>query len=453
LKLSQYNVVAPSGNGEVVYNGVSGACVEIEEREFDHLRAFLAGDGVEPPDDLLERLVRARILIADDCDELDLLRRRYDATRHQRDRFALTIVTSLGCNFDCPYCFEAKHPSLLRPGVEEAILALVDEKLRTSSELFVKWFGGEPLVGKRSVLALSAAFIARCDEAGAAYKASMTTNGYLLDEPTCRELAALRVREVEVSLDGPPEVHDVRRPLANGDGTFVRILENLHHAVDHFDVRVRVNVDHDNAAQVEDLLEILAAEGLGGRLRVYLGQVVAVDDGVPAPSARYGPGPFLTNREFAALRVEFAERATALGFAGPTLPRPLGAPCTAVRANELIVGSRGELYKCVFSVGNPGETTGSIFDVHDPNGRLRKWLSYDPFADAECRGCIALPVCMGGCAHHAMDAKLYSNRCDSFRWTYREQVQAYAARRAAVTPLDHAEDIENANIRSASILA
>jgi uncharacterized protein len=427
VKLSRYNVVARSESGEVVYNGVSGAVVAIAETEFDHLRGFLAGDGVEPPHGLLERLVRGRMLIADDCDELDLLRRRYEATRHQSDRFALTIVTSLGCNFDCPYCFEAKHPSLLKPGVEEAILAVVDEKLLVSSELAVTWFGGEPLVGKRSMFALSDAFIARCDAAGAAYEASMTTNGYLLDASTCVELAGRRVREVDVSLDGPPEVHDRRRPLANGGATFARILENLHHAVDHFDVRVRVNVDHDNAEHLDELLRILAAEGLGGRLTVYLGQVVAVDDGVPAPSARYGPGPCLTNREFAALRVEFATLATTLGFATHTLPRPVGTPCTAVRANELIVGSRGELYKCPLSIGNPGEVTGSILDVHDPNGRLRKWLSYDPFADAECRECVALPVCMGGCAHHAMDAKLYSNRCDSFRWTYQEQVAAYAA--------------------------
>jgi uncharacterized protein len=93
-----------------------------------------------------------------------------------------------------------------------------------------------------------------------------------------------------------------------------------------------------------------------------------------------------------------------------------------VRANELVVGSKGELYKCWDSVGNDREVIGHIRDYRNTNGRLAKWLRYDPFADAECRSCIALPVCMGGCAHHAMDLLQRENRCGTFRTTYREQV-------------------------------
>lgn len=59
------------------------------------------------------------------------------------------------------------------------------------------------------------------------------------------------------------------------------------------------------------------------------------------------------------------------------------------------------------------------------NDRLPKWLGYDPFADTECRNCIALPVCMGGCAHHAMDPRQRANRCGTFRHTHREQVLAF----------------------------
>src|SRR5947208_9489530 len=57
-----------------------------------------------------ERMAHGRMLVADNTDEIDLLAQRYEFTRHDPTRFALTIVTSLGCNFDCPYCFEAKHP-------------------------------------------------------------------------------------------------------------------------------------------------------------------------------------------------------------------------------------------------------------------------------------------------------------------------------------------------------
>jgi len=76
-------------------------------------------------------------------------------------------------------------------------------------------------------------------------------------------------------------------------------------------------------------------------------------------------------------------------------------------------------------VGNQLETIGHIRDYQNPNGRLQKWLKYNPFADVDCRSCIALPVCMGGCAQHAMDPLRYENRCGTFRHTYHEQVLAF----------------------------
>ncbi len=93
--------------------------------------------------------------------------------------------------------------------------------------------------------------------------------------------------------------------------------------------------------------------------------------------------------------------------------------------NELVIGSHGELYKCWNSVGNSREVIGHIRDHKNLNGRLAKWLAYDPFSNDECRSCIALPVCMGGCAHHAFDKLQHENRCGTFCHTYREQVREY----------------------------
>lgn len=219
-------------------------------------------------------------------------------------------------------------------------------------------------------------------------------------------------------------MHDRTRPLASGKGSFWRIVRNLHHAVNYLDIAIRMNVDRENIGRAEELLQILKAEGLAGKLTVYPGQIVGVNDGVPSPSATYKPC-CMTNKEFAHAELEFEALATRYGFATRRLPSPSGAPCTAVRENELVVGSKGELYKCWDSVGNHLEVIGNIRDYQNPKGRLQKWLKYDPFADAECRNCKALPVCMGGRAHHAMNPLLYENRCGTFRHTNQQQVLAY----------------------------
>ena len=252
----------------------------------------------------------------------------------------------------------------------------------------------------------------RCDAGGVTYDADIITNGYLLDADTCAELAARKVTLAQVGLDGPPDVHDRMRPLVNGKGTFSTILRNLHHAVEHFAVSLRVNIDMGNFDRVEELFRLLAAEGFGGKLGVYAGQIVGVKDNPLAPAAGYC-GCF-SNREFAQASQSFMRLAAQYGLAAPFLPSPTSAPCTAVRMNELVVGSHGELYKCWNSVGNPGEVIGHIRDHKNLNSRLAKWLADDPFSNDECRSCIALPVCMGGCAHHAFDKLQYEIAAAAF---------------------------------------
>jgi uncharacterized protein len=56
---------------------------------------------------------------------------------------------------------------------------------------------------------------------------------------------------------------------------------------------------------------------------------------------------------------------------------------------------------------------------------MQKWLKYDPFNNDECCNCIALPVCMGGCAHHALDKIQHENRCGTFRHNYKDKILAF----------------------------
>lgn len=427
MKQSRYNVWADAGDARYVYNGITGTMVRVAAADADAVERFVAGDsGSGAPAKALEELTRARMLVKDDTDELETLKVRYQLTRYDPHHLGLTMVTSLGCNFDCPYCFEAKHPSIMSAEVEAAVLRLVDDSLPNLEDLHVTWFGGEPLVGKKPLLSLSDAFIERCDAHGVEYSADIITNGWHLDDQTCRELAERRVTEAQVTIDGPPDIHDRMRPLAGGKPTFWRIVKNLHNAVRYLNVVVRVNVDTGNMGRVEELLRILDAEGLAGRIGVYIGQLIDASAHADAPSATYTTACF-SKPEFAKVEREFAALAHRYGFGPETsLPSPSGTPCTAVRANEIVVGSEGELYKCWEEVGEHGRAIGNIRDYADSNGRLRKWLAYDPFANQECRSCIALPVCMGGCAHHAMNLLQYENRCGTFRHTYKEQVLAAA---------------------------
>jgi uncharacterized protein len=429
VKESRYNVWVASDTDHYVFNGSTGALMRMTAEERATVRALVGEAAPEPPirQDFMADLQKARVVVPDSADELAALRSRYSAAAAATDHLGLTLVTSLGCNFDCPYCFEAKHPSLMDDEVEQAILRLLRDRAPGLRTMSVCWFGGEPLVGREPLFRLSRQFLEVCEEQDIRYLARIVTNGWLLDEATARQLRDHGVRLAQITLDGPPDVHDRMRPTRGGRGTFARILRNLHTAVDVLDVVIRINVDTQNLGRVEELLAILQSEGLSGRLSVSLGQLVGIDDDPDAPSASYRP-TCLSNREFAKARLWLEQVKGAYGFAsGASLPAPRSIPCTAVAGGDLVIGSTGEMYKCYEHVGYDGEVIGNVRDYLQTNSRVRKWLSYEPFGNPECRSCIALPVCMGGCAHHAMDRKLYANRCGDFRHTYREQVERCVA--------------------------
>jgi uncharacterized protein len=431
---SRYNVVVARDERVWVYNGLSGTIVSLSADEWDATHEFLAGSERLPGLELLRDLTLGRMLVMSDLDELALLERRFRKRTGDRTSFALTIVTSLGCNFDCPYCFQVKPRAVLDDETVGLLLDVLEEQVATIRQFGVTWFGGEPLLATERIFELSDAFIERCDAAGVAYSAGIVTNGYLLTPDVARRLHAARVESAQITLDGPAETHDLMRPLRSGKGTFEVVLDNVVACADLLPISIRVNLDTANAGQYERLLDQLVDRGLAGRISVHPGQLVAYDDGIGAPSETYRPRCF-TLPQFADVEREFLAAARARGLAPTQLPQPVATPCTATNVNELVVGANGELYKCWDSVGNEHEVIGHLRSWHDQNDRALKWLRYDPFTDEGCRSCIALPTCMGGCAHNEMtdpgDAK-----CSTFRLTHRRQVEEYveAAEATGVEP-------------------
>jgi uncharacterized protein len=436
VRQSHYNVVLGRDDRVWVHNGLSGRVVSLATDEWREVGRFLDGASSRASTETLRDLTVARMLVNDDLDEVALLEKRYRAGVGDRTSFALTIVTSLGCNFDCPYCFQVKPKAILDDETVGLLVEVLDEQLATIERFHVTWFGGEPLLATDRIYSLSEAFLQRCEAAGVAYSASIVTNGYLLTPDVARRLRECRVESAQITLDGPAETHDLMRPLRSGRGTFDVILDNVVACADILPISIRVNLDAHNVAAYEQLLDTLVDRGLSGRVNVNPGQIVAYDEGIGAPSETYRARCF-TLPEFADVEREFLAAAHQRGLAEPHLPGPISTPCTAVRENELVVGANGELYKCWDSVGNQQEVVGHLRSWHDPNDRVLKWLHYDPFSDEDCRSCIALPTCMGGCAHHQMtnpgDAK-----CSTFRLTHRRQVEEYAVATEAAGTLSGA---------------
>ncbi|CAM5659792.1 GTP 3',8-cyclase [Streptomyces californicus] len=189
-------------------------------------------------------------------------------------RYSLTVVTATDCNLGCPYCFQNTAPAepgrfdppripraVLDDATIEKIAAFTGPRMRSAGtdRLFVLLFGGEPLLNPAACRAL----LSRLGRL-APVTASMVSNGVLLTPTAAKSLSALGLRSVQVTLDGPRDLHDGLRTTRAGRGTFERIIANLAAAQETTDLRFTLRIN-TTAAVLPRLADL--ADQLPGRRR------------------------------------------------------------------------------------------------------------------------------------------------------------------------------------------
>jgi uncharacterized protein len=95
-------------------------------------------------------------LIKREVNELELLKQNYFLSRISGKNLQLTIAPTLNCNFACPYCYHETNQNQIDKKTEKSIIHLVSKKLLDNGNLYVTWFGGEPLLRWEQIKKLSA---------------------------------------------------------------------------------------------------------------------------------------------------------------------------------------------------------------------------------------------------------------------------------------------------------
>lgn len=143
----------------------------------------------------------------------------------------LIIDLTNQCNMRCRYCTFSGHYKYQRNHSGRKInrktaLKAVDYFIENSDKKeipFVTFYGGEPLL--RFKLFKEIVDYVKSHEKK--FHFSLTTNGTLLDnEEICLFLIENDV-SINISLDGPEYIHDKNRKMADGAGSYHRILRNL----------------------------------------------------------------------------------------------------------------------------------------------------------------------------------------------------------------------------------
>ncbi len=177
------------------------------------------------------------------------------------------FITSLYCNLDCPYCFQKEHADscgfLTKRQVdlglaaigkaEEAVVALSGGK-PTLPKISIT--GGEPMLPNKTNRETLDYLVERLNELGWPY--NITTNGTELANYVNRHDSSPRCRNVQVTLDGPPEIHDSRRHFRGGAPSFAQIINGVDLGLKAgLKITLRVNLDMSNVDGLPKLAAIV----------------------------------------------------------------------------------------------------------------------------------------------------------------------------------------------------
>ena len=422
--LSRYNLSAKDSETDntVIANLFKGTCAAYSPIEIYLLSVV---DQLDEDHPFIERFAR-RGLIAN-YDEREVLEAKYRTEYNKPgDVVWFTICTTMACNFDCPYCFEERRQGKMSAEVQDDVVALAGRMLDASfaKELVVTWYGGEPLLAPDVIESLSERFMELTKERGASYSANIVTNGYLLTPENVDMLVRCGVSFAQVTIDGIGATHDATRRLAGGKGTYERIIENISRPGLPITIQVRVNVHEGNIAQVDEL---------GAAMRK-----VALESG---NKVRFYPKPVLSSEvaddrgQQVGILHDMHELDLSLRDDVPHIRVGEDHGCAALTLWSLLIDERGGLHKCagltaadsryVYATAHDWDPAKPFGTASNP-GVLASYLNCaDPVPDDECRECVWLPVCGGGCPHYRLQG---NRKCLPYRDDPERYVLAQYAR-------------------------
>ncbi len=406
MKASKYNMFWTLEDGtKIAFNSMTCALAEIDDNfmeVLDNIENINMDELNDEKKKLVEDMLMGNFIIKDSFDELKVIKYRHFAGKFNSDALGLTIAPTLACNFACPYCYENPKKGMMSQEVQDAILEFVTEAAKRRKDISITWYGGEPLLAKDIIFDLSEKMIKVCEENGAKYGSYIVTNGYLITDEIIEKMKAAKIGGAQITIDGPPHIHNKRRILKGSDEpTFDIIMNNVKKLMDNGirNIGIRINVDKTNIEYLEELLDLLVANGLKDT-SIGLGHVNAYTEACTSIAEAC-----MNTEEYAMKNVKYQEILHNKGFHAQGYPYYPGIKanyCCADSTSAFVLDHEGYMYKCWNDVGTVDKAVGQVTKIkeapeEDMYMRNVNYIFWSPFDHQECIDCNLLPVCMGGC--------------------------------------------------------
>ncbi|MBF0586270.1 SPASM domain-containing protein [Prosthecochloris sp. N3] len=393
---SEYNTLFHAEPyGHFLYNPMSNCLIELDQAHVELVEQCRSGgswNDNEGDSAFVELLHEQHMLVHPGENDKLLMREQYrrNCNSYGHRDIAMTICPTFACNFHCDYCFERTqgNTTVMSDQTIDQLVAFIDQRACRRS-VRIDWYGGEPLLAFERIERITSELGKR---GIGIEEAQLITNGYLLTPAIIDRLNALNIQVVQITLDGPRHIHDTRRTLQNGHGSFDRILDNIDRLMNSSyegQCMLRVNIDKRNMAAYPELYRMLQERYSGKNVTVYGSRVKAVDMNYQ-----------LSMKEWVdfCLRLYWEEGISTKFMFYPKMHSK--GLCIAHYRNAFVAGPQGELYKCWEDVGCSDKEIGNV-NNSDPLSNEELSMLYmrgtDHYGQKECLACRFLPICANSC--------------------------------------------------------
>lgn len=419
MKISKYNFFYSFEKDDrqvIAYNARTNALALLDKKKYDKFDQFRKNNIEIEDKQLIDDLKKGSFIIDDNIDELSLIKHTIFRNRYATRQLGLILAPTMNCNFDCVYCYEKENRRSLPMSeeVQEKILEIISSNLPYVQLVDLTWYGGEPLLAIDIIENMSKKIISLCENKKVTYSAGIITNGYRLSKEVAERLKAVNVNHMQITLDGPKDIHNERRPLVGGNETFDKILRNISEVVGIIqNISIRINTDKENADRVYELLDEMDKYNLQGKIHVYLGYVEPTNE-------CYCTNKCLNVSGFAQVDYNFQNVLIDRGYCKDMTakyPSLKANFCCADAENSYVIDPKGNMYKCWSDIGIEEYSVGNVLnsEVSGNVERLMNYMTYDVTSDEECNDCVYLPLCVGGCPRRRVDKE--TERCTNYKYS------------------------------------
>jgi uncharacterized protein len=155
-------------------------------------------------------------------------------------------------------------------------------------------------------------------------------------------------------------------------------------------VLCRINVDKNNINDLEEIVSQFKRYADNENLSIYIAPILPHTKVCTEYCFEYSEYPELFERAY-----EILFKYNLLRNIGEFVPKRRITCCSTRASNEIVVDTRGVLFKCMQTATKDQYAVGNCRTGLEYNSELAKWIT--SVTPAECVNCIFMPICQGGC--------------------------------------------------------